>query len=222
VTGNGVERIVDDLLDGWTPARRAALDDWLADLPYRMVDGDRAAVEEALWFLERDPYFFRSGYARERVARYVAQADLTEGDRDRARAIVLTSVDGARHCPHPGLGRLARAVADNPLRRALRERLYARELAVRCRALRTIVDVRRPGLTPDDLAAAREQVLADAGRGTWLSATVRRLAIHLWTPEWEADLRALLPRHGPDRKAAKRLVEDAERRRARRERRAGP
>jgi hypothetical protein len=217
-----VERIVDDLLDGWTPARRAALDAWLEDLPIRMLERDPIAVEEALSFLERDPYFSRSGYARERVARYLARTELSADDRDRARAVVLSSIDGSRHCPLPGLAKLARAVADNRLRRALRERLHAGDASVRARALRTIVSVRHPGFTPEDLAAAREQVLAEVDRGPWLSPSVRRLAIHLWTPEWDAELRALLPRHGPDRKSAKRLIEDADRRRDRRARRAGP
>ena len=74
------------------------------------------------------------------------------------------------------------------------------------RALRVIVNVRRPGLTPDDVAAARELVLDDAGRGRWLSPTVARLAVYLWSQEWEGELRGLLPHHGPQRAAAKRLL----------------
>ena len=73
-------------------------------------------IEEALEFLERDPYFFRSGYARERVARRLASIDLTAEQR------------------------------------------------------------------------------------------VARLAVYLWSREWEAELRNLLPHHGPDRAAAKRIL----------------
>jgi len=133
------------------------------------------------------------------------------------RALVLSSVDGERHCPQPGLGRLAKAVADNPLRRELRARLH-RDTAVARRALRTIVNVSHPGLTPDDIAAALSLVLTDAARGQWLSPTVARLAIYVWSDNWEADLRALLPHHGPDRAAAKRLLDTIDRRR----RRPGP
>jgi hypothetical protein len=134
------------------------------------------------------------------------------------RAVVLSTVDGGRFCPQPGVGRLARAVADNALRRELRARLHDRDLAVARRALRMVVNVPRPGLTSDDVAAARAIVLADAGRGQWLSPTVARVALYLWSREWEAELRVLLPHHGPNRAAAKRLIEAADRRR----RRPGP
>jgi hypothetical protein len=187
----------------------AALDDGLAR-------GEHHSIEEALTLLERDPYLFRSGYARERVARRLAGVQLTALQKGRARAIVLSTVDGDRHCPQPGVGRLARAVADNPLRRELRARLHHRDNAVARRALRMVVNVRHPGLTVGDIAAARALVLADSSRGHWLSPTNRRLAVYLWSSEWEAELRSLIPYHGPDRVAAKRLIEAANQRKRRR------
>jgi hypothetical protein len=194
------------------------IDSWVGELGLRLDRGQPEAIEAALTFLERDPYFFRSGYARERVARRLARVELTPAQKGRARALVLDTVDGQSHCPQPGLGRLARAVADNPLRRELRARLEHHDTAVAQRALRTLVNVRHPGLTPDDIAAARVLVLTDAARGHWLSPTVARLATYLWSDRWEAELRALIPYHGPDRAAAKRLLGAADRRR----RRPGP
>ena len=190
------------------------IDSWVAELGVRLERAEPAAIEEALTFLERDPYFFRSGYARERVARRLARVELSAAQKARARALVLSSVDGQRHCPFPGVGRLAKAAADNRLRRELRVRLHGNP-AVAHRALRTISNVRHPGLTPDDVAAARQLVLAAAARGNWLSPSVSRLALYLWSSEWETELRALLPYHGPDRAAAKRLIEAVERRRRR-------
>jgi hypothetical protein len=192
------------------------IDSWVVELSERLASGEPEAIEEALTLLERDPYFFRSGYARERVARRLARVELTPVQKARARAVVLSTVDGQRHCPHPGVGRLARAVADNPLRRELRARLHDRDSGVARRALRMVVNVRKPGLTADDIAAARALVLADAAGGLRLSPGVARLAAYLWSGEWEADLRGLLPYHGPDRAAAKRLIEFADRRRLRR------
>src|SRR5262245_57635063 len=98
------------------------IDSWVVRLGQRLADGQPGSIEEALTFLERDPYFFRSGYARERVARRLAGVKLTPVEKVRVRALVLSSVDGRRFCPQPGVGRLARAVADNPLRRELRRR----------------------------------------------------------------------------------------------------
>jgi hypothetical protein len=191
------------------------VDSWLVELLRRLSAGDAGAVEDALAFLERDPYFFRSGYARERVARRLAHVELSPAETERARAIVLSTVDGERHTPQPGVGRLARAVADNAMRRDLRARLHHRDAAVARRALRMTVNVRRPGLRRDDVVAAQALVLAEAARGQWLSPTVERLARHVWTPEWEAELRSVLKHHDPDRAAAKRLIDAVDRRRRR-------
>jgi hypothetical protein len=186
------------------------------ELGPRLGRSDTESIEAALTFLERDPYFFRSGYARERVARALAHAELTPAHKARARTVVLSTVDGQRHCPHPGVGRLARAVADNSLRRELRARLHHRETTVARRALPMIVNVRNPGLSADDIAAARALVLAAAARGQWLSPTVAKLARYVWSAEWQAELRRLVPYHGPDRAPAKRLLAAADQRRRRR------
>ncbi|MFL5929134.1 MAG: hypothetical protein ACJ77E_19560 [Gaiellaceae bacterium] len=191
------------------------IDSWVVELGERLAAGEPAAIEEALTFLERDPYFFRSGYARERVARRLARAQLTPEQKIRARAVVLSSVDGQRFCPPPGVGKLARGVADNSLRRELRARLHHPDRAVARRALRMVVCVPHPALTADDIAAAQALVLADAGRGQSLSPTVARLAVYLWSRPWEAHLRSLIPNHGPDRAAAKRLIAAADQRRQR-------
>jgi hypothetical protein len=107
-------------------------------------------------------------------------------------------------------------VANNALRRDLRARLHHRDAALARRALRMVVNVRHPGLTPDNLAAAQALVLSDAANGNWLSPTVERLARYVWSHEWEAELRSLLKHHDPDRAAAKRLINAVDRRRSRR------
>ncbi len=78
-----------------------------------------------------------------------------------------------------------------------------------------LVNVRNPGLTADDIAAARALVLSEAGRGQWLSPTVTRLAVYVWSGDWDAELRSLITHHGPNRAAAKRLIAAADQRRRR-------
>jgi hypothetical protein len=193
------------------------VDAWTDELRQRMDAGDDGAVDDALEFLERDPYFFRSGYARERVARMLAKVPLSSGQRRRAREVVVSTIDGHRHCPLPGLGKLAGAVADNELRRQVRARLHSADPAVARRALSVVVSVRRPGLSPAHLDAARAITLVHAGRGTWLSPTAARHATYLWTPEWADELRSISRDHGPDRAAARRLLGLARQRRERRD-----
>ena len=120
------------------------------------------------------------------MARQLAHAEFQHYRREPSRELVVSTADGARHCPLPGVGRLAGAVADDSLRRALRSRLHSDDASVARRALRIVVHVRRPGLTADDVEAARALVLTDAARGLWLSPTVARLARYLWSREWEA------------------------------------
>ena len=144
------------------------------------------------------PISSRSGYARERIARRLAQAELTAAQQARARTVVLSTVDGQRHCPLPGAGGLTGAVADNSLRRELRARLRESDTAVARRALRMVGNVRDPSLTAEGIAAARALVLADAARGHWLSPTVAKLAAYLcgWPsgrPSYGVSFRTTVP-----------------------------
>ena len=180
------------------------------------MTGPRTDIDAALTYLEADVYEFRSGYERARIARRIAGLSLDAAERARARKYVLDVVDGDKHCAQQALGQLAHAVADNTTRAALRTRLHAADVRVARRAVRTLSGVRHPGLTTADLTAARALVLADAGHTTWLSPNVEKLARWLWTPEWEAELRALTQHHDPERAAAKKLLESVDRRRAKR------
>jgi hypothetical protein len=54
--------------------------------------GDPDAAEEALLFLEADPYCFRSGYIRKKLCRALKQAPLDREKRSRIRSFVLRAV----------------------------------------------------------------------------------------------------------------------------------
>jgi hypothetical protein len=174
--------------------------------------GDPAALERALTYLEADPYYFRSGYARQRIGRKLARQQLTEPQKARARTIALGWVSGSVHCGRVAAGSLAHAAANNSLRRALRAFLHDNNIEVARRALQTLLRVKHPGYDERDLRRMRDIVLSDAGRFPWLSPVDYHAAARLWSPEWNAELVALTQVHGPDRKAAKLLVESATRR----------
>jgi len=182
------------------------------------------SVDAQLDLLEADVYEFRSGYLRERVARRLAQAPLDFRQRARARAIVLGVVDGRLHTSIAGIARLGRTVADNRLRRELRQRLHSPDDRVARMALHVVVEVPHPGYTSDDVAAARAVLFREVRRSPYGFASTRhvRIAFKLLTPEWEQELRATAAVHGPDRAAAKSLLRIIDHRRTRRSQRPGP
>jgi hypothetical protein len=193
------------------------LEEWLRATRERLRSQlDAQAVDDALRYLEADPYYFRSGYARAKLARSLAHTNLSEADRERGRRYVLDVVEGNKHCNQRELGQLAGAVANNELRATLRARLHAPDHSTARRALHTLRGVRRPGLRAADIDAGHELVLADLRRTTWTPVDVMRAADWLWSPEWETELRDIARHHGPDRAGAKRLIEAVEHRRQRR------
>ncbi len=151
----------------------------------------RECRRRAFAYLEADPYYFRSGYARAKLARWLAQATLADTDRERARRYVLDAVDGRKHCNQRELAQLAGAVANNGLRTALRAQLHGRSTEPRETALHTLRGVRSLGLSAADFEAAHELVLVDLRRTTWTPPSVARVADWLWSPEWEEELREI-------------------------------
>ncbi|MFC4994658.1 hypothetical protein [Rubritalea tangerina] len=49
----------------------------------KIIEGDSAALESALLFLEVQPYFFRSQYIRTKLIRLLKRADLSKSQKTR-------------------------------------------------------------------------------------------------------------------------------------------
>jgi hypothetical protein len=89
----------------------------------RLRAGDAAFVEAGIRFLEADPWFFRSGYIKENLTRWLKRLPLTPDQEERLRGAVLNIVDhpdGRREVRY--YGRLAARVANPALVSALEER----------------------------------------------------------------------------------------------------
>lgn len=201
-------RLSDD--PGWlvraTVSRDAqrSMETWLGDLRNRAVGGDTDAVDLALAYLLAGPHYFRSGYSRDLIVGRLARAELTLAQRERARSIVYRCLDGRLHCRHPEIGQLARAVADNRMRRRLRTQLHDPDAAAAWRALQTLSRVRHPGLSPDDVGTAQRVVMRRAESEPWLRSPTARLARRLRTSEWETELLELSG--GSDSKRVRRMA----------------
>ncbi len=99
------------------PTERLWEDQFLADLR----TSDRQAIDEAILYLEVDPWYFRSGYLKERLIRGLKAADLTERDRRRLRNVIWNVAGGKNRREFRDYCSLAAVVGDEGLIRLLED-----------------------------------------------------------------------------------------------------
>jgi hypothetical protein len=64
----------------------------LSDAMRRLTQGEPAVIESAVVFLETDPWFFRSGYIKERILEQLRRVPLDNDKKDRLRQLILARV----------------------------------------------------------------------------------------------------------------------------------
>lgn len=96
--------------------------------------GDIDAVETAIHFLEADPMFFRSGYVKADLLRFVKRMPLNESQRERLRAVALAIVDRRATQEFRRYCRLATVVANADMAAALEARAACGDAAIARRA----------------------------------------------------------------------------------------
>lgn len=69
---------------------------WSHETQLSIRRGNRKAIDDALLFLEVDPWYFRSGYLKEMLIDSLKRAPLTKDDKARIRNIII-SVAGGRN-----------------------------------------------------------------------------------------------------------------------------
>ena len=124
---------------------------------------------------------------------------------------MIDCVDGDEALRQSGVGRLAHAVADNPMRKTLRSRLHTSDDGVarrRCDAQRSGIQV-----TEADVAA-RALVLAEADPHAMAPAERRAVWPAGCGARVGGELRDLTQHHGPERAPAKKLLESVDQGRA--------
>jgi hypothetical protein len=87
----------------------------------RLRDGDAAALETAIQFLEADPWFFRAGYVKERLIRFVKRSDLSAEQMARLRQVVMRAIEGRDSREFRCYCRLAQRVATPEFRAELED-----------------------------------------------------------------------------------------------------
>ncbi len=100
----------------------------------RLRAGDAAGMEGAVAFLEADPLFYRTGYIKSKLIRYIKRPMLTPEYRRRLQQVVLAVVDKRDDRDFRAYCRLARKVDAPALREQLTRRLAHDDPSVRRRA----------------------------------------------------------------------------------------
>ncbi|GAA5481801.1 hypothetical protein [Haloferula sargassicola] len=118
----------EDAASAWHAQRYATdrlwEDEFLADLR----GSDRQAIDEAILFLEVDPWYFRSGYLKERLIRGLKAAQLTERDRKRLRNVIWNVAGGKNRREYRDYCSLAAVVGNCDLVRLLEDVSPERDL----------------------------------------------------------------------------------------------
>lgn len=101
----------------------------------RLKNGDARGVKMAIEFLEADPWFFRSGYIKANIARFLKRVTLSSQQVRRLEKVLLKIVDDRNTQEFRNYCRLARVIATPALVEALRERLTNEKDHCRLRAM---------------------------------------------------------------------------------------
>lgn len=103
---------------------------------------DPEAVEDAICFLEVDPWFFRSGYIKERILHLLKRCHLTARQRERLQQCIVRSVEGGSRRVFARYARLGGVHASNALMTAIESRLDSADPEVRRRASHVLAVIR--------------------------------------------------------------------------------
>lgn len=184
----------------------------------RMAAGESDALEPALAFLEADPWCFRSGYAKERIAQLLPRHHPDPGQQARIERVLLHVVDVGDRREFRRFCKLARSTAGEPLSSGLRQRLLGDDRDVARRALLMLSELSDAPLSASETARAREILLQAARRRelkapsyagivfwfppAWVAPLVRRY----WDVSWGHDLVAIAIAGGEDRQPAVQIL----------------
>jgi len=83
--------------------------------------GDANRAEYAIAYLEADPWYFRSGYLKGRIARWLRQVELSDAERERLRAVLLAALQKGSRYEQVEYRRLARRLDTPAFRSELNE-----------------------------------------------------------------------------------------------------
>jgi hypothetical protein len=84
---------------------------WSSEFKLSVKSGNRESINELITYLEVDPYYFRSGYLKGRLVRYLKNCPRTEEDNRRLRGIIWNRTGGPSRAEFREYCRLATLVS---------------------------------------------------------------------------------------------------------------
>lgn len=96
--------------------------------------GNTGGLESVVQFLEADPWFFRSGYLKDDLLKYVSRVPLDAPYRARLQRVVLNAIDLRDRREFSRYCRLASVVQDEKFRAQVEERLKSDDEGISRRA----------------------------------------------------------------------------------------
>jgi len=123
-------------------ATRGAYPDRFWDDYKRLKEGNLAGLESAMKFLEADPWFYRSGYVKADLLRFINRVDLPKSALPRLRKIVLNAVNSRDRREFRKYCNLAKRIDGPEFQECLIKLLEDEDPAVRRRAAWVIETLR--------------------------------------------------------------------------------
>ena len=99
-----------------------------------LAKGHVRFVETAIAFLEADPWFFRSGYEKQKIIQHLKRSRLTESQRSRLARVVLAVIDSRDRIEFRHFGRLACGIWSDFLDEEVARRMQSPDPGIRRRA----------------------------------------------------------------------------------------
>ncbi len=129
----------------YVEAREAFYSSEFLDQVERLRNGDQSAIECAIVFIEIDPWHFRSGYLKQKLARYLRHVPLSDSDAQRLRAGILAALTKGQREDLKEYIRLARVLDTPAFRAALQALATGPDEGTRWRAERMLVGLAARG-----------------------------------------------------------------------------
>jgi hypothetical protein len=153
-----------DATEAWhartNPIDRLWEDDFLAALRA----SHHPSIEDAILYLEVDPWYFRSGYLKERLIRGLKSANLSAKDRRRLWNVVWNVASGKNRREFRNFCSLATIVADDDLLRLLENVSPERDLSAKGKFSYLLAHLRKH--PPADAWPSRPQCPSNSSRSS--------------------------------------------------------